>query len=68
MVWDAAFSGVKDASGTVVIESGLQKWFCSRSRLCEEDDGEKIEVLRVKCGGQRRAAVADGDGGSRWRG
>jgi len=26
-----------------------------------------MEVLRVKCGGQRHAAVADRDGGSRWR-
>ena len=34
---------------------------------CVEDDGEKMEVLRVKCDGRRRAAVADGDGGSRWR-
>jgi len=49
----------------------MRQWWLGLVRgvscWCVEDDGEKMEMLRVKCGGRRRAAVTDGDGGSRWR-
>ena len=49
----------------------MRQWWLGLVRgvscWCVEDDGEKMEVLRVKCGGRRRTTVADGDGGSRWR-
>ena len=49
----------------------MRQWWLGLVRgvrcWCVDDDGEKMEVLCVKCGGWRCTAIADGDGGSRGR-